>query len=214
MMEWCTAGETPAAAPLRPPRIPIVTRCWTQDWQNGEDIVTWRTGNRLVIGLIGLFKQLLTILHKLLYQKDQCSQSVFFALLSNVSQQCTLVCFRIHVLAVWRPTHTNLLLFQLSSHDYLVTAAGSRNTAPVSTAQETPFPTLTSILRDLARPVALAPQLCIQHICSSNIKTCLFFLYTVGVILQMWDSILWLILILELIWFVHSDVSQNMGGER
>jgi hypothetical protein len=39
------------------------------------------------------------------------SVTVFTALLGNVFQQWTFLCFRAHVLVVWQPSHTNLLLF-------------------------------------------------------------------------------------------------------
>jgi hypothetical protein len=45
------------------------------------------------------------------------------------------------VLAGWRPSHTNLLLFKLSSENSCVMAAGSLYISSSRTAQRTPFPT-------------------------------------------------------------------------
>jgi hypothetical protein len=48
----------------------------------------------------------ITIVHRLAF-----SVTVFTALLGNLFQQWTFLCFHAHVLASWRPSHTNLLLF-------------------------------------------------------------------------------------------------------
>jgi hypothetical protein len=48
----------------------------------------------------------ITVTHRLVF-----SVTVFTALLDNGFQQWTFLCFRAHVLAGWRPSHTNLLLF-------------------------------------------------------------------------------------------------------
>jgi hypothetical protein len=56
----------------------------------------------------------MTTLYKSLF-----SVTVFTALLGNVFQQRTFLCFRPHVLAGWRPSLKSLLLFKLPSQDYL-----------------------------------------------------------------------------------------------
>jgi hypothetical protein len=52
------------------------------------------------------------------------SVTVFTELLGNILQQWTFLCFRAYVLAGWRPSHANLLLFLLPSHDSPVMPAG------------------------------------------------------------------------------------------
>jgi hypothetical protein len=52
--------------------------------------------------------------------------TVFTALLGKVFQRQMFLCSRAHVLAGWRPFHTNLLRFSLPSQDYLVITAGPR----------------------------------------------------------------------------------------
>jgi hypothetical protein len=64
------------------------------------------TGFGLVIGYIGHFNaQPVTTLYTSLSHKV----TVFTALLGNTFQQWTILCSRAHVLAGWRPSHTNLL---------------------------------------------------------------------------------------------------------
>jgi hypothetical protein len=63
-------------------------------------------------------------------------------LLGNFFQQRTFPRYRAHVLAGWRPPHTNLLLCSLPSQDTLVTATGPGHISWARTAQKTPFPLL------------------------------------------------------------------------
>jgi hypothetical protein len=53
------------------------------------------------------------------------SVTVFITLIGNIFQQWTILCSRVHVLAGWRPSHTNLLLFYLPSQDSRLTSNGS-----------------------------------------------------------------------------------------
>jgi hypothetical protein len=79
-------------------------------------------------------------------QRVVISVTVFTALLGSVSQQWTFLCSRAHVLAGWRSSHTNLLLFKLPSQDCLVRAPSPLYVASVRTAQKTPLPTVTPLL--------------------------------------------------------------------
>jgi hypothetical protein len=62
--------------------------------------------NRRERGREGEGEREITITHRLVF-----SVTVFTALPGNVFQQWTFLCSRDHVLAGWRPSHTNILLF-------------------------------------------------------------------------------------------------------
>jgi hypothetical protein len=74
-------------------------------------------GNRIYWTL----KQLVATLYRSLSHQDFAFRvTVFFALLGNGSQKCTFLYSRPHVLAGWRPSHTNLLLSYLPSQDIML----------------------------------------------------------------------------------------------
>jgi hypothetical protein len=69
---------------------------------------------------------------------------------------------RAHVLAGWRQTHTNIVLFWLPSQDSPVMATGPRYIALARTAQKTSLPKVTPLLH-VTQPLpsndrSLAPQ--------------------------------------------------------
>jgi hypothetical protein len=74
------------------------------------------------------------------------SVTVFTALHSNVLQPWMFLCSQAHVLAGWRPCHTNLLLFLLPSLDYPVVAAGPRYISPAPSSHKTSFSTVNPVL--------------------------------------------------------------------
>jgi hypothetical protein len=68
----------------------------------------------LVITLIGHFKtRLVTNLYRSLSHKGQCSVTVFTMLPGTIFHLRTIICSRDHILAGWRPTHTNIRLVYL-----------------------------------------------------------------------------------------------------
>jgi hypothetical protein len=75
------------------------------------------------------------------------SVTVLTALLGNGFQQWAFLCSGAHILAGWRPSHTNLQLFSLPSQDCLVMTADPRYIVSARTAQKTPLPTVTPLLR-------------------------------------------------------------------
>jgi hypothetical protein len=63
----------------------------------------------------------------------------FTALLGNVFQQWMFLCSRAEVLAGWRPSHTDFLLFKLPSQGSPVMATGLHYIASAWIAQNTPL---------------------------------------------------------------------------
>jgi hypothetical protein len=77
------------------------------------------------------------------------SVTVFTALLGNVFQQCTFLCFRVHALAGWRPSHTNCRLKTLYIDMDLIENT-SRNSYSIITSRSYRhglLPTVTPMLR-------------------------------------------------------------------
>jgi hypothetical protein len=70
---------------------------------------------------------------------------VFTALLSNVFQQWTFLCFWAHVLAGWRPSHTNFYSSNCCLKT-LIMAAGPHYIGSAWTAQKTPLAAVTPLL--------------------------------------------------------------------
>jgi hypothetical protein len=71
------------------------------------------------------------------------SVTIFTALVGNVFQQWTSLCSKAHVLAGRRPSHTNLLFFQLTSQNSSVMTPGPLYISLARTAQKTSLPAVS-----------------------------------------------------------------------
>jgi hypothetical protein len=109
-----------------------------------------------------LYTQLVTPLYKSLSHRLVFSVTIFTAPLGNIFRQRTFLCFRAHVLAGWRPSHTDVLLFWLPFQETLLRTAGPLYIPSVRPAQKTLLPT-SLVLLHVTQPLHINGYLCWLH---------------------------------------------------